>query len=149
MENKNEKLIQGLRDMADWLEAHPGTPHVSSNGSFYIFLRGANAKEQLAKFARDAAPVEKSSSGDYFNIDRQFGGKINLQATSKHDLICERIVTKKIVPERVLPAREEETIPEHEEEVISWSCPESLLAPDMHDGSTIDSLIETVEGVKP
>lgn len=49
--------------------------------------------------------------------------KLHLRIYGFKSGICERIEDgTKVIPEQVIPAREEEIIPEHEEPVYKWNC---------------------------
>lgn len=92
--------IQGLRELADFLEAHDGVP-VPFHGSlqtgkwekvFNIFLihEGDN-RERIAMVARAMGNFEKRADGSDFRVFRRFGG-ITLVAQAAREDVCERVV---------------------------------------------------------
>lgn len=115
-------IVQSLREVADFLESNS---HLKGNicaSSVYIFC---DEPQQLAQWAAAFGTFRKSADEHYLNVNRDFG-MIQVQATIKHEMACEKIVEKKIIaakPERTLPAE-----PEREEEVVKWHCPDSILS---------------------
>jgi hypothetical protein len=126
MTEEKRAYIDGLRQLADWLEDHPMLPAPSST-DFYIF---AYSKEKFSEYARGMGKAEKSSSGGYFNITHEFPGELKLQLTATHGAVCEKVkvgtrkVVKKVYPD-VQPT--EEIV---EEDIYEWVCPESVLRGD-------------------
>lgn len=94
---------QGLREIADWLDAHPEVelPYLnsSSTGSLVptltIMLGSWNddQREQMATIGRAMGTFDKHArpNGDRFTIYRRFAG-IVLAATADRDEVCERVV---------------------------------------------------------
>lgn len=119
---EREEFIKGLNDFADHLTTHPEL-NVPDLGTIYIF---AHNKESFSKQARALGKAEKSSSGSYFNVTRNFG-PFKVQVTAPHQAVCERVVTgtRKVV-KKVYPNIEptEEIV---EEDIVEWICPESVL----------------------
>lgn len=122
---KVANFIQGLRDFADWLEAHPVLPptlYGLPNGRILLFVKD---KDQLAAAARWLGTCEKVVTEDWFSLVKTFG-PIALEALIERPQVCERVkIGEKVIPaqpERVLPAE-----PERVEEVYEWQCPESIL----------------------
>lgn len=127
-------LVNSLREFADWLEDHPDLPVCPGAGSFYMWCR--NAKE-MAECAVALGMFKKSACDKYLNATRYFG-PIEVQATIRHEYVCEKIITTKVVPalpERVLPAEPERTI-----EVVKWICPESILDLKEHHNNATDAV---------
>ena len=59
----------GLRELADWIEAHPtiALPH----NEIRVFK--ANEREEAAEILAALKPCKKNHSGDMFYIERDFG----------------------------------------------------------------------------
>lgn len=126
MPETNEKFVQGLRDLADFLQANPDVD-ISSNHEILICLNHRpDPKAAIAEAARRFAPVSKVYRDPWFHIAKTFG-PIELQWFVGRDKVCRQVVTgTKTV---TLPA--EEAKPERVVEVqeTKWICDEPLLAP--------------------
>jgi len=120
---ENHEFINALRELADFYEARPDMElPISLEISLY-----PSGKQGMAKVARQMGKCEKVADGMFFRVKRFFG-PIQLVAIEYRSMVCEKVtVGKKIVPETVIPAREAQVIPEHEEEVVEWRCPELLV----------------------
>ncbi len=117
------EYANALRRIADFVEVHPkiSIPD-TTNIDIYQWIEG---KEFLTEIARIFGTCKKDYGTTYSTVKKDFGG-IFLSATTYKEQVCERVVIgKKIVPEIIIPAS---LIPEHEEEIVEWKCPESLLA---------------------
>lgn len=111
-------FIQGLRDLADFLEANPELP-CPTYGTFNTY---GPDKETMALFAKLAAPVSKhvTPSGETFWLRRNFG-PIELDMNCARETVCERVKTGT----RTIPAQPETVLPatqEKEEEIYEWRC---------------------------
>lgn len=108
-------FLDGLRELADFLEAHPGLPVPGAqNHSVYVFT-----KEQLAAAAREpGVRWQKNGSGDYFKLTVTFSGEQSYEVFTERAEVCRKVVTGK----RTLPAR-----PEQDVETYEWVCDEPLL----------------------
>ncbi len=118
-----QEFIYGLRNIANALEenADMPIPYVS------IYQRVEEASELLAIVKGYGGQWQKSTDSADFNMLREFGG-IKFMVYVSREKVCKRIVVgKKVVPESIQPATEEKIIPEHEEEIVQWDCPPSLL----------------------
>jgi hypothetical protein len=131
MSEKSDKMVAGLRELADFFEERPELCEVGtvSATTFYVFTY---SPEQFAEAVRLLGKGAKSAHGDWFNVTRQFG-IIDLQVTAQRDNLCERVQTgTKVVkardPQLVREALEDIPEVETEEPVFEWSCPESVLA---------------------
>ena len=118
------------RAIADFYEQHPELPFGDMwiwEPSFRIRLDKERAKEQL----RAIGSFDKIYEGDSFVAVKEIGG-VKVKCWMDRDAVCERVVTgtrhveAELVPEYVTPAR---LIEAHEEEIVEWKCPESILAP--------------------
>jgi hypothetical protein len=113
--------IQGLRDLADFLESQPLLPVPAYN----TLNMSAGSKEDLALYAR-LCSWEKDYSGEYFSLRKRFKGPLLLDIYLPREEVCRKVV----VGTEVVPAREAE--PEHTIEKYEWICDESIL----HGGET-------------
>jgi hypothetical protein len=116
-QERRASRIQGLRQLVDFVEAHPELP---VNLQHYIVY--FSTKEELVAAARIGG-WKKIYQGDYFILRREFAGA-QLDIYTDREKVCTATVTGQRTVEAV-PAR-----PEHTEDVIEWVCEhESLLAP--------------------
>ncbi len=105
------QMIQGMRDCADWLEAHPEAEHIDVNA--WIFDRGSS-NEEIAEIVKAMGSVEKNYSGEDLFIKKMFGG-MQITYCVNRSAVCERIVTgTKTSPAQFTP---EQTV-----EVVEWRC---------------------------
>jgi len=116
----------GLRQLADWIEAHPEQPRPDAELSVYAL----NTKQEAAACLRALTPCKKEYRDELFQLSRMFG-PLNLKFIFYRNAVCTRKVvgTKEVgvevIPSRVIP---EQIIPAHTEEIVEWECGESLLA---------------------
>jgi hypothetical protein len=121
MQNVSE-YVKGLREAADFLEAHGHNFHVGQT-TLYIHPQ-ANPKEDAALFAKLAGYVEKSFTGrsdDVFVLRREFSGGVDIKLLTNRANVCERVV----VGMKTLAAHDGYTIaaqPEREVEIVEWKC---------------------------
>jgi hypothetical protein len=106
MEDRNE-TISGLRQLADWLEAHPEVPVPTYNQSS-VAVEAAD----LPTIARAMGQAEKTAYGDYFRLSKRFGG-VEYYCYTDRDAVCTR--TK--VGTKVIPAQEARVV-----DVWEWDC---------------------------
>ena len=125
----NKEYADSLRLIADLFETHPEIeiPHYAATFDYF----SAHTKADLARIVRAAGrPVKKLYDTAFpgsFEVLIPFGG-ITFRAIANRDAVCERVVVaKQVVAEVVIPAREAETIPAHEEDIVEWRCDSALL----------------------
>ena len=110
------EYADGLRQVADWLEAHPDIDMPSNEiGCFSM-----NTKEQAARVLMALKPCNKVYGDSLFSITRQFGPIILRYYFNRNQVCTPRVVGTKVVPAR--PERLIEATPEHVVEVIEWDC---------------------------
>lgn len=98
-ESERAAYTRGLREIADWYDAHPEVPmpyHTSVQtgkleATFDIYLNGADQRARLSTIARAMGQFDKVPDGDLFRVVRRFGG-IAVTAQAQRDEVCERIV---------------------------------------------------------
>lgn len=136
---------QGLREVADWLDAHPEVelPYLTSKATgtwepTLTIMLGSwsdDQREQMATTGRAMGQFAKHANpdGDRFAIYRRFAG-IALAVTADRDEVCERVVvsTKEVTEEvpdpEALKAVPTVTVTKTVEEV-RWECRPLLAEP--------------------
>ena len=120
----------GLRDLADWLDAHPEWVPLGACKLFFYQPPDGNPLETLSRCARDMGTAVKETNDRSFRLVKSFGPHEFIVFTNR-EAVCERVVTgtrTEVQRVPVAPAAE----PEYEErevtvEEVSWVCPPSLL----------------------
>ena len=97
-----QKMSQGLRELADFLDEHPDFKIREITINSYKTHR-----EEFIACAQQLEPFEKSADEHYYSLTRMFG-PIILNLYCDHSLVC----TKRIV----------------QKDVEEWDCPEHLLS---------------------
>lgn len=119
--------IQGLRKLADWIEAHPELPKMDLDFSVYSFAGEEESKELATRFIKAMGTCEKIFDDTFFTLQKHFED-VNLRLVFFRNNVCEKkVVGYKPVPERVLEARPAQVIPAHEEPIYEYICPGSFL----------------------
>ncbi len=111
---ERDDVIQGLRELADFLEQHPDVPAPAYN----TLNAQAWSKEALTLAAR-AASWTKDYNDNYFSLRRMFPGYLTFDVYVERNTICRKVVTGT----RLEPAQ-----PEREVETYERVCDEPLLA---------------------
>ena len=142
MSEKNQKLIEGLRQLLAFVEANDDFEFVPGSDDFVLQLQWhawyihkedeqrlaiADLTRRMAKVGK----VEKFYSSDYAWIRLPFGPHVRIDLSTMRKTICERVVVgKKLIPaqpERVIPATAERV-----EEEVEWRCHPVLTAGSSH-----------------
>ena len=119
---QKEDYIQGLRDLADWLEATPSAP-TELYRSIIVSLKD---KDHAVRLAKEAGSIHKEYSGDRLLLEKWFGDIIRYKATVSRKEVCRVKEVKKVekeVPHYPAPVYVNEVVDETE-----WEC-DPLLAP--------------------
>lgn len=119
-------FIETLRFLADAFERNPTLP-VPFFGSAVVRVENA---EEIRKYIQAiGGNWIKKADNDTYDIVREFpGSDIGLLLYASHEAICKRIVKGTVrVPEQVIEATEARVIPAHDEELVEWVCPDSIL----------------------
>lgn len=133
-------FAQGLRDLADALEAHPEIPlpyqfltaRVHPPRDLDDDRKREYAKRRAAEIARAIpAKVDKQTFGSLFALTASFG-PVKLEVFFDREQVCERVVTgTRTVTEEEPDPEEVEKLPKRtvtrEVEDVEWRCPDSLL----------------------
>ena len=112
---ERNQMIQGMRDCADWLEAHPDVQVYS--GEIRCLPDG---REEFAALARAMGTAEKYFSYEFAYLGKYFG-PFKVEGFDYRKNVCER----KVVGTKIIPARDAYVItasPEHEVEIVEWEC---------------------------
>lgn len=119
MATLREQLIADMRAVADFFEAHPDLP---VPGKLELDVYGVS-KEQLRAVARAFPRVEKGASDIVFWLRCRFSYHTRLDFNGIREEICERVeVGTRLVAEQIVPAKEAQVIPAHEEPIVEWRC---------------------------
>ena len=127
---EQREYVDGLRALADFLEAHPDLIEIHLPATFHVFPGSDKAK--FARLALQLGTSEKSVDSSWYNVERSFGPHKICVATSRSN-VCEKIVVgsetveiEEADPEVVaaLPKTKRTVTVEKTE----WLCPESLHA---------------------
>ena len=107
------EYADGLRQIADWYEAHPEipVPHLDSVDVYTVHDR-----DDLQRVARALGSCEKGSASaeSLFVLKRRFGA-LWLQFYWNRAQVCtQRVIGVKEVAEQVIPA--------HTYEIVEWDC---------------------------
>lgn len=115
--NTRSALIQGLRDLADALEQHPGIPEPAPV-SVNIFLDD-DATVQMAAIRRAIGGTwEKEATDRFFWIRKRFG-PVSLEVNAYREQVCTRVVVGTETVEVPDPAAPKVTV---EREIVRWDC---------------------------
>jgi hypothetical protein len=118
MSTNREAVIAGLRELADFLEAHPTLP-AATMGRTIIYVED---KALLAQVAREGGSWRKDFSENWFSLEKSFGGGVQLDVYTDRAKVCRAVVVGK----EMLPAVA--ALPEREVDKIEWVCDDAVLA---------------------
>jgi hypothetical protein len=129
--NKNE-YVASLRELADFVESREFPDkwegaYDENNFDSPRLIFWARNKNDFGLIASAMGSFKKESNGDYIGAKKILpaGAYITLDANKNNT--C----TKKVVGTKIVPFKEAElvpAVPEHEEEIVEWECPESFVA---------------------
>lgn len=122
---ERQQFCKALRDCADFFEAHSDIKIPSSMHTFYLFPE----VKEIAAYARAFGNCRKSGDDTFFNLTKQFGEAIEVQAAWYRNRVCERVVVGKKKVE--VPVMQEVGKRVEEQDIVEWKCPKVLqpLAP--------------------
>jgi len=117
----NRDYVKGLRDFADWLEANPDYPELNKvNGFTFVYNQ-----DELRDCAKKLGQAEKGWGTELFTLTKAFG-PVEFRTNIFRERLCERVVTKKVIPAHTVEAQEAYEVPERTEETVEWQCPEEF-----------------------
>ncbi|MDA8311045.1 MAG: hypothetical protein M0Z46_10625 [Actinomycetota bacterium] len=116
----------GLRELADWLDAHPEWTPVSGQ-LVCMYVLPETAPEAMARAARDMGSAEKSynDSTGLFGLEKSFGPH-RLHILTEREAVCTRVVTGSHVETKSVPVTF--TMETVEVEDVEWICEPILRA---------------------
>jgi len=133
MDVRHKEFAEGLRQAADFIEAHPEIDLPEDTLTCY----GLYSKDKAATVAKalsSGGRCDKVFEDTLVTLKRMFG-VITLRYIGTRSNVCEQVrVGTRLVPEQFVPPRpatEAQTIPEHEEAVYEWRCAPLLGKPDI------------------
>lgn len=102
----------GLRQIADWYEAHQEVKLPELKLSVYT---ETETPQRAAELVRMLGSVTKEMEPSFFVLTRSFNG-IALRFAFYRSTLC----TRRVVGTRLIPAQPAR--PEREEEIVEWDC---------------------------
>jgi len=105
-------FIEGLRNMANFLESNPDLPVPYGMEFFSVWV---HTKDEIAELVRGKGKWDKQAAESYMYFRKTFG-PINYDINISRDQVCERVV----VGQTVIPARP--ATPEQVIDKIEWKC---------------------------
>lgn len=115
-ETDKAEIIQGLRELADWLEA---TPEADITVYGIDCQNYGATKEDVLALARTEGAFEKNYVGGYFELIRRFTGGVTYIMNAAREEVCTAVVvgTETVtVPDPAAPKVEVER------DVVEWKC---------------------------
>lgn len=113
----NTEYANGLRQIANWYEAHPEVPQPHQN--FQVFTARTRAELECVVRAMESCKKVQDPNLNLFRLCRDFGGIRVEFITSLSEVCTKRVIRTETVPEHVIPACTRE--------IIEWDCHSSLL----------------------
>ena len=110
--DRRTAFVRGLRQMADFLEAHDDLPipHYEQYLNVWVYK-----KEEMAELVKGKGKWEKKAENTYMLFRKQFG-PFCYDISIQRDKVCERVV----VGTEVVPARPYQ--PERIVDKVEWKC---------------------------
>jgi len=118
-EKLENDFIQGLRDMADFLENNPHLIQYYGGVAIHNFAEDVNELKVMATGGK----WDKESSGGYFTLRKDFGPH-HISINAIRDEVCERVEVGVETVEVYDPDAPKITVTRP---VYEWNCPESIL----------------------
>ena len=116
-------FIQGLRDLADFYERHPGVYYDGMHINLNMYIAGREALATLIATARAFGHCHKTYDERTLTLSRPFGSQLTLAVFARRERVCRRVVTgERILPARLVPATNEVHIPARREPLVVWEC---------------------------
>lgn len=115
--SRREEAIEGLRQLADLLEAKPDLP-APHNLNLKVYV----SREDLPAIAKQMGGATKTVVKQDFILEKTLGA-VRYQIKVPRTEVCTRTVIGSRKVKRLDPSHVIET----EEEIVRWECPPSLL----------------------
>lgn len=113
MTDDAQTLIDGLRELADFLQDRPAIADrmASAEPHFNVY---AFTRNEFQGFVREIGRGDKTASDQFMGVIRKFGA-VTIEVYTHRAQVCERVVVgTREVPEEIRPARVEE--------IVEWRC---------------------------
>ncbi len=122
-------LTKDLRDLADFLDAHPNLERpYKPEFNIYSIVGGENL-ESASRIAKELGSFDKQVEGSLFKIAKTFG-EVTLRYVFYRDYVCtSRVVGTEEVDVPAQPAKEAVKARTTNIDIIEWDCPSLLGAP--------------------
>ena len=91
---REQQLIAGLRELADFLKDHPEMKTYSHVG---VYVHTSSKDEFLAQVARLGDGVKTEIEHEILQSTKRFGAQVSLQVFGRAEEICERVETTETV----------------------------------------------------
>lgn len=89
MNERNAAVVQGLRELADYIEAHPGLPELH-----YISARRfCHGRDELRDAIQAMGSCEKKYDDNYVTAKADFSGGVTLEYHVDREAVCKKIIT--------------------------------------------------------
>lgn len=124
-----DDLVQGLRDLADFLERPESIALPMDRYSPFRlreFLWNDNSKEEMKGIVKILGSCKKNYSSSTLSVTKSFGKTVELEYETTRENVC----TRRVVETKQVPKKRYVEIPNEfdTEEVVEWDC-DPLLAP--------------------
>lgn len=140
---KRLEYVAALRELADYVESHEFPESKTGYwGSIEDTFKAPNLefdvrnREDFVAFVRAMGSFEKERDSYSTGAKFELPSGTYVKVETARENVCKKIVvgkrTVEAQPERILAA-----IPEHEEDVVEWECPESFLNLDQKENANV------------
>lgn len=135
-QKQRDECLIALRRLVATLEANPNlkAPYL---GCAVLPCESLEEMRELVRAYGGMWHKEKDDAD--FQIRQALSDVGSILLYASHEKVCKRVVTgKRTLPAEVIPARPETTLPEREEDIVEWICPDSVLgtAPAVREGES-------------
>lgn len=114
-------LADGLRSLADLVEAHPKIAERIGWGGGLSAVFIANSPDEMAMFSRMiGGHRQKEGSDEYLRVRRNLGGGVDIRVIGEREQVCTRRVVGTETVE--VPAVEAQEARTETREIIEWDC---------------------------
>lgn len=118
-ESPNQALVDGLRDLADFVEHYPT--------KVYADLDIMTFPEKLEDLkALPIGKLEKVVIGEYFALRKCFGGNVSMTWLRDREKVCKKVNTGTRIIEK--PIMQQIGTEKVVEETFEWQCPPSIMS---------------------
>lgn len=119
MSDERKSLTDGLRQIADWYDAHPEID-IPTSPNFRNF--SVNSKATVQAVIRALGECKKEYADTLFTVSRKFGSVRTDFIFFRNDVCVRKIVGVETIPARIIPAQPEMVIPAETKEIVEWEC---------------------------